>query len=847
VRAAARDDRIKWFIPDRAWGRSGQVTVSTRPPATPALDYRALFSLSPTAYAVLTPDLVIAEANPAYAALVGRNRDELVGRPFEAVIAAVEDRTVGGLELLRTALEHTLTTGETTRLPLLRVGLVDACRGRQERHWSVVNTATAETVGPRRLLLHQVDDVTDFVRDRAGDGSGGDGSGGDGSAGDTRGGWNQRMRAVEAMLRERMHPDHGALRSAVPAAAETPEAVPADAGPVVVGPGDPVPVVVGPGDAVPVDTVAAAAEPLPGVPSALGASERHAHAVLDTAVDAILTIDDRGTIQSANRATEEMFGYRQQDLVGQNIRMLMPDPYRRHHDAHLERFRRTGERRIIGSGREVAGQRRSGEVFPVEVAVSEVGSDPPLFTGVLRDITDRKRLESQLVHQSLHDPLTGLANRALLIQRLDHAAARLARRPGLLALLFIDLDRFKLVNDTLGHDAGDELLKESALRLRDAVRPEDLVARLGGDEFVVLCEDLNEVADAEALATRLVRTLNVPVRLRGREIFVSASVGVVTDDGHRTATEILGDADSAMYRAKEAGRGRYSLLDEKTRASANDRLQLGSDLHHAIEREETRACYQPLVDLRTGAVVAAEALLRWEHPRRGTLAPHAFLDLATELGLIADLDSWMMLTSCHQAAEWTAKLRRPVGVWVNLSSSSLADRRLPHTVTHALEESGLEPPLLTLEITEGGLMQDAADTIRALTTLRGLGVRLAVDDFGTGYSSLSYLQRFPVHSLKVDRSFVECLDQEPEVAMDSAALIAAIVNLASALGMQTVAEGIETPEQLTAVTALGCDVGQGYFLGRPTRQENIPRAMRSGVMLTPSTDNPLPQQRLPSR
>ncbi len=760
------------------------VGASTHPSAT--VDFSTVFSASPTASVVLTGDLVMVEPNSSFLAVTGRTRDDLVGRPlFEAFPPSPDDTGATGYRLLLASLHRTLDTGEPTVLPLHRYDLWDPATGQHhERHWSAVTTALPGADGVTRLLLHQVEDVTGYVRERT-------------AADQARveGDWRQRVQAVEAVLHTRVQQLEMAQESARTAA------------------------------------------------SALQASEQRARAVLNTAVDAIMTIDARGLIQSVNPATERMFGYSQQEMVGRNIMMLMPEPYRSHHDSYLSRYQRTGERRIIGSGREVAGQRRNGEVFPIELAVSEVGCDPPLFTGMVRDITDRKRLEAQLVHQSLHDPLTGLANRALLVQRLDLAAARLARRPGMLALLFVDLDRFKLVNDTLGHDAGDDLLKETAVRLRGGVRPEDLVARLGGDEFVVLCEDLSNAADAETVAARVVRTLAAPMELRGREIHVSASVGVVTDRGGRSAAEVLGDADAAMYLAKENGRGRYSLLDAAARASTSDRLELGSDLHHALERDELRAGYQPLVDLRTGAVVAAEALLRWEHPRRGSLFPHAFLDVATDLGLTADLDSWIRLVSCHQAAEWTRQLQQPVGVWVNLSSQSLADRRLPHAVASALEESGLEPALLTLEITEGGLMQDAPETVRALTTLRGLGVRLAVDDFGTGYSSLSYLQRFPVHSLKVDRSFVERLDQAPSVAADSAAIIAAIVNLAAALGLQTVAEGVETPEQLTAVTALGCDVAQGFFLGRPTAQENIPRAMRNGVVLTPSTDNPLPRQR----
>jgi diguanylate cyclase (GGDEF)-like protein len=414
------------------------------------------------------------------------------------------------------------------------------------------------------------------------------------------------------------------------------------------------------------------------------------------------------------------------------------------------------------------------------------------------------------------------------VARLEQAVARLRRHPGVLALLFLDLDRFKLVNDTLGHDAGDELLVQTAGLLRAAVRPEDTVARLGGDEFVVLCEDLADTAAVEALARRVAAALHRPVWLGGREVFLSASVGVVPATAERPVAELLRDADAAMYQAKEQGRGRYALLDQTARARLSDRLQLISQMHRALERGELRACYQPLVDLTSGEVTAAEALLRWQHPDRGVLLPGALLPLAEEVGAVVEFDAWMLHTACRDTAAWARSLGRSVGVWVNLSGRSLADPALPDTVTHALARSRLDPHLLTLEITEGALMRDAAATVRTLAALRGLGVQLAVDDFGTGYSSLAYLQQFPVHTLKVDRSFVAQLDTgHPDTAdtAGSTAIVRAIVSLAAALELRTVAEGIETPGQLAAATALGCTLGQGFYHGRPAPREDIPRAV----------------------
>jgi diguanylate cyclase (GGDEF)-like protein/PAS domain S-box-containing protein len=567
--------------------------------------------------------------------------------------------------------------------------------------------------------------------------------------------------------------------------------------------------------------------------SALLASEQRARAVLETAVDAILTIDVRGVVVSMNPAAERMFGYAAAEVVGRNVSMLMPTPYRVEHDGYLDRYGRTGERRIIGIGREVLGQRRDGTTFPCDLAVSEVGSQTGMFTGVLRDITERKQFEARLAEQAMHDPLTGLANRTLLREHLDAGLHRLRRHPGLLTLFFLDLDRFKAVNDNLGHEAGDELLVHVADLLRATVREQDVVARLGGDEFVVLCDDLADQDAAEALAERITSSLHVPVRVRGQELFVSASVGVVTTTGCASASQLLRDADAAMYQAKDQGRGRYSLLDAAARADMTDRAHLRNDLQRVLERDELCVEYQPLVDLRTGEVVGTEALVRWDHPVRGRLAPGAFLSLALELRLLGEIDAWMLRAACGQAAQWGRELGRPLAVWVNLSSQSLADARLPERVADALHGSGLPPHLLTLEITEDTVMQDAARTIHLLQDLRGIGVQLAVDDFGTGYSSLSYLQQFPVQALKIDASFVGRLD-DGRMSEDggSRTITRAVVNLASGLDLRTVAEGIETAGQLTAVAGLGCDLGQGWWLGRPAAPADALRLLREGVLLS---------------
>ncbi|MEX2289068.1 MAG: diguanylate cyclase [Mycobacteriales bacterium] len=462
------------------------------------MDFARLFAGLPTAYLVISPELVIVEANDAYLQLLGRNRRDLLGRPvFEVFPPEPGTLDEHGHNALELSFERALDTGRPDVLPLYKYDVLDPRSGVVvERYWSLISAPLLAADGRPELLLQRVEDVTDYVRERGREHS--------------SDGWQQRAQLVEAELHQRMQQ----LRAAQDAQEAT--------------------------------------------TAALLASEQRVQAVMETAVDGIITIDGGGRVQSANRAAETMFGYPADELIGRNIRLLMPEPYRAEHDGAMGRYRRTGEGRIIGSSREVAGLHRDGSVFPIELAVSEVGSDRQLFTGMVRDITDRKRLEAELIHQARHDPLTGLANRTLLLERLDLALARRRRREGLLAVIFVDLDGFKLVNDRHGHAAGDELLRLIAARTREGVRPEDLVARLGGDEFVVLCEDLPQAADALAIAGRIEEALGAGFLLRDQRMTVSASIGVSTDDGTGTAETLLQEADAAMYRAKQQGGGRYA-------------------------------------------------------------------------------------------------------------------------------------------------------------------------------------------------------------------------------------------------------------------------------------------------
>jgi len=428
----------------------------------------------------------------------------------------------------------------------------------------------------------------------------------------------------------------------------------------------------------------------------------------------------------------------------------------------------------------------------------------------LGTVIERKRAQERLAHQALHDPLTELPNRALFLDRLALALARLRRRRSSVVVLFADVDRFKVVNDSLGHDAGDRLLVALSRRLREVLRPGDTLARFGGDEFAVLCEEVPE-DDVVGIAERMMDSLAEPFTALGREVFVSISVGVaVAQDPDQRPESLLRDADAAMYLAKDRGRARFEVFDEAMRDESTERLLLENALRRAPERGELRALYQPIVRLTDGSMVADEALVRWKHPERGLLEASQFVPLAEETGIIVPVGGWVLDEACRQAASWSGN-GQAAAVSVNLSARQLSRPDLVETVADALESSGLNPDRLWLEITESVLMEDADMAVRALERLRALGVHLCVDDFGTGYSSLAYLRRFPVDALKVDQSFVAGLGRDPE----DSAIVEAVVSMAHSLRLSVVAEGVETDEQLARLRELGCELAQGFLFAAP--------------------------------
>jgi diguanylate cyclase (GGDEF)-like protein len=430
-----------------------------------------------------------------------------------------------------------------------------------------------------------------------------------------------------------------------------------------------------------------------------------------------------------------------------------------------------------------------------------------------------------LAHRVMHDPLTDLPNRALFLDRLELALARLQRHRASIAVLFIDLDNFKVVNDSLGHGAGDRLLIEMADRLCHAIRPADTIARFGGDEFVVLCEDIIQARDAVIVGQRIVDAAAKPFEIDGREMFVTASVGVALAlDPEATPETLLRDADAAMYRAKERGPGRVEVFDEALRTRILERLELENGLRRAVQRGELCVHYQPEVSLVDGRVIGFEALLRWQHPDRGLLQPASFMQIAEETGLIVEIGAWVIDEACRQAAAWRAN-GSELDVAVNVSARQLMDRDIVDTVEGALERHGLPPEALCLEITESAVMRDPEVVLNTLALVKQLGVKVALDDFGIGFSSLSQLRELlPLHALKVDRSFINGLNDNR-----NSAIVAAVVMMATTLGVTAIAEGVETEEQLKQARALGIDSSQGYFFTAPGPAETMSQLLTAAT------------------
>jgi diguanylate cyclase (GGDEF)-like protein/PAS domain S-box-containing protein len=435
---------------------------------------------------------------------------------------------------------------------------------------------------------------------------------------------------------------------------------------------------------------------------------------------------------------------------------------------------------------------------------------------VLAEAIVRRSAESRVRHQALHDPLTGLPNRSLLVDRLNHWAARAERDRSSAAVLFVDLDNFKVINDALGHDRGDRLLCGVAERLRRELRPSDTIARLGGDEFVVFCEDVASEHDALAMVDRLVHALDAPFDLGGQSQHATASIGIAFGDPKAEPEVMIRNADAAMYRAKERGRARFELFDDEMRRRSISWLETESELRRALENGELHNLYQPIVHPRSGEIVGFEALVRWQHPKRGLVSPADFIPVAEQSGLIVQLGHGVLERACAEALRWNeGREGEPLRVAVNFSPRQLSHPHCIDTVVETLERIGLPPDHLCVEITESALVEDSAATLATLNRLRDIGIRLALDDFGTGYSSLTYVRRFPIDTLKIDRSFIDGIVGSTE----DEAIVTAVLSMGRALGVGVVAEGVETEEQAARLRTLGCTLAQGYLFSRPISAE----------------------------
>jgi diguanylate cyclase (GGDEF)-like protein/PAS domain S-box-containing protein len=541
----------------------------------------------------------------------------------------------------------------------------------------------------------------------------------------------------------------------------------------------------------------------------LALQERKFRTLLESSPDGLVIADANEVITLVNRNAELMFGHAAADLVGQPIRVLLPARYSGF-SLVTEIVRENGD---ATGNHDLWAVTKNGREFPVGISVSKIVTDQGgVIAAAIRDMTERHASASHIEFLARHDALTGLPNRTVMESRFEQAVADAARSGTHVALMFLDLDSFKTVNDSLGHPVGDELLKGVALRLGQFVRASDFVSRHGGDEFLIMFTGLVSGADVALAADRLVQDFTTPFLVDGHEIASSLSVGIAIypQDGADFPT-LLKKADIAMYQAKAAGRATYRFFGDHMDVEALGRHRIRNALHQAVERFEFTLHFQPQIELASGQVIGAEALLRWIHPELGSVPPAEFIPVAEESGLIVPIGEWVVNEACRQAVAWQVPGRPPLSVAVNISAVQFARGDLEDTVRRALAASGLPPELLELELTESILIRNVDTVLATVSRLKRLGVKLSIDDFGTGYSSLTYLKRFAVDKLKIDQSFIRDLAGDP----DSAAIVRAIVQMAQSLNLKTVAEGIEDAGVLAHLHAIGCDQGQGYGIARP--------------------------------
>ncbi len=544
--------------------------------------------------------------------------------------------------------------------------------------------------------------------------------------------------------------------------------------------------------------------------------------ILDGSTNEIFIFDiDTLRFRQVNQGAQRNLGYTMEEFKELTPLDIKPEFTKQSFESLLAPLRRGETHALVF---ETVHKRKNSSLYPVEVQLqlSQTESSP-VFVAIIQDITERRQSEERLHHLAHYDTLTNLPNRVLLHDRLNQAMREADRRERLVGVMFLDLDHFKVINDTLGHDIGDGLLKVVAERLAICLRPGDIVSRLGGDEFTIALANVAHVDDVTRVAQKILDQFISPFRIGGRDLFISPSIGITLYPlDEKDAASLLKDADIAMYRAKELGRNRYQYYTPELNVRAARRLELETGLRQAIERQEFILHYQPLVDMKTGQIRGMEALLRWQHPEYGLIPPMDFIPLAEETGLIIPIGQWVLKTACVQTKAWHDAGFPSLQVAVNLSSKQLRDKNLIDVVQQALKEAGIEARYLDLELTESVLMQDMEMAAMILKELKAIGVSFSLDDFGTGYSSLSYLKRFPIDYLKIDRSFVQ------DIAMDSfgAGLVQAIIAMANVLNIKVIAEGVETQEQQELLRRYGCDITQGYYCSKPLAVQTFTKLLQ---------------------
>ena len=713
----------------------------------PQPDFRSLFESAPGLYLVLALDFTIVAVSDAYLRATMTRREEILGRGiFDVFPDNPDDPDATGVTHLRASLERVLRTRAADAMAVLKYDIRHPTAeggAFEERYWSPVNSPVFNDRGEIVYLIHRVEDVTEFVRLK--------------QAGVEQGKLTESLRTRAEQMEAEIF-----LR------AQSEER--------------------------------------------LRHAEEKFRSIFEHAVEGLFQITLDGYFSAANPALARMLGYDSAEEM-LDARTSIERYLDAASEGGAECMRLLAKCGIV--------QRVECEVFRQDSSqmwgsinvrrVCDQGGTLLHYEGSVEDITERKMAEERLAHEAAHDPLTGLANRALFIEHLQRAIARAKRHEDyLFAVLFLDLDRFKVINDSLGHVVADQLLVSIARKLEAILRPEDVCARFGGDEFTILLDDISDMRAATRVAERIHQELRRPFHLDRQEVFTTASIGIaLSSHGYDRPEEVLRDADTAMYRAKSQGAARHEVFDISMHERVKAQLELETDLRRAIERGEFRLHYQPIVSLLSGRIAGFEALVRWQHPERGLLSPAAFIEVAEETGLIVPIGQWILCEACRQMRNWQTQSRAKasLSVSVNLCTREFSQPDLIERIGEILRETRLEASHLKLEMTETMVMEQGVAAMAKLRQLKEMGIKLHIDDFGTGYSSLSYLHRFPVDTLKIDRSFVKQMSAKEE----NLEIIRAIVQLAHNLKMEVMAEGVETEEQLGQLKALGCEYGQGYL------------------------------------